>query len=585
MFSLMRRYSWIVGILLLMAASRPALAEDAGQEDLDEAVRLRISAESIEDLGKVVDKLDSAREKGLTGDNLENAKGMLVSTLMQRATAFSSAIMNMPMQDARTGVQIMRLRQFALNDLQRVVDTDDKDWDAYLIMGRLHALPLGDPNAARRSFSTVIDAKDAPAEVRAEALALRSAVQRDPERQADDLNKAIELQPEKPDYFRLRAQYRRGQDKFKEALEDIDHALALDHDNAPSHELRGMILLGLERYDDALDSFNKAGELDPDSALPYQQRGELFRQQGDLNKAAEQLTKALDKSPDNIATLLLRASIYFELKQMDKAMADVDQAIRVQPQILQPHLLKAEIYAADDQMDKAIAELERLSQLAPGQTLILNQLGSMYLINDQPHKAIGVLTQAIKVDSDNARALRLRGDAFLRVGQHADAVADFDRALQLTSDPDSGLLNNFAWVLATSPDDDVRDGKRAVKLATQACEEAGYDVPHILSTLAAAYAETGDFESAVKWSEKAVESSGKAIENAAQDADTSEKEKTQLQKDHEQLKNELASYHDKKPVRERQTEEDSGTKETPVEIQAPDSSPVDGITHKGPGEQ
>ena len=53
-------------------------------------------------------------------------------------------------------------------------------------------------------------------------------------------------------------------------------------------------------------------------------------------------------------------------------------------------------------------------------------------------------------------------------------------------------------MLATSPDDKLRDGARAVKLATKAAEASGYETPHILSTLAAAYAETGDFENAAE---------------------------------------------------------------------------------------
>ena len=67
------------------------------------------------------------------------------------------------------------------------------------------------------------------------------------------------------------------------------------------------------------------------------------------------------------------------------------------------------------------------------------------------------------------------------------------------------MLNNFAWVLATSPDDDVRDGKRAVELATKAGELTERERAHILSTLAAAYAETGDFDAARKWSQKSVD--------------------------------------------------------------------------------
>ena len=69
-------------------------------------------------------------------------------------------------------------------------------------------------------------------------------------------------------------------------------------------------------------------------------------------------------------------------------------------------------------------------------------------------------------------------------------------------------------MLATSPDEKLRDGPRALKFATKAAEATKYETPHILSTLAAAYAETGDFENAAKWSQKAVELSQKDVDAA-----------------------------------------------------------------------
>ena len=124
----------------------------------------------------------------------------------------------------------------------------------------------------------------------------------------------------------------------------------------------------------------------------------------------------------------------------------------------------------------------------------------------------------LEQESDNGRALRLRADAYLNLGQHAEAIADFDRALQ-ELEPDEGLLNNFAWVLATSPEDKLRDGKRAVELATKAAEMSDYQTPHVLSTLGAAYAETGDFETAKKWSAKSIELSQKELDSAETDAE------------------------------------------------------------------
>ena len=64
-------------------------------------------------------------------------------------------------------------------------------------------------------------------------------------------------------------------------------------------------------------------------------------------------------------------------------------------------------------------------------------------------------------------------------------------------------LNNLAWILATSPDDGLRNGTEAVRLAERACELTHYDEPLFIGTLAAAYAESGRFPEAVTTAEKA----------------------------------------------------------------------------------
>ena len=66
-------------------------------------------------------------------------------------------------------------------------------------------------------------------------------------------------------------------------------------------------------------------------------------------------------------------------------------------------------------------------------------------------------------------------------------------------------LNGLAWLLATCPDPGVRDGKRAVELAKEACKSALGKKGNELDTLAAAYAETGQFEEAVRQQEMALD--------------------------------------------------------------------------------
>ena len=125
---------------------------------------------------------------------------------------------------------------------------------------------------------------------------------------------------------------------------------------------------------------------------------------------------------------------------------------------------------------------------------------------------------------------------------------------------DSGLLNNLAWVLATSTIDEVRDGERAIELATIAAELTDFKRAFILSTLASGYAEMGEFDKAKEWSNKAIEvnrAEFEAIKNDEEIKDEAEREaRIKIENDQfESLKKELASYEMEKPWRERQTSE------------------------------
>ncbi len=76
--------------------------------------------------------------------------------------------------------------------------------------------------------------------------------------------------------------------------------------------------------------------------------------------------------------------------------------------------------------------------------------------------------------------------------------------LALEERPDEmNFLDTRAWMLATTPEDSLRNGDQAVKDAIRACEVCEYRLPYCLDTLAAAYAEQGDFGKAVEYSEKA----------------------------------------------------------------------------------
>src|SRR4051812_40926736 len=90
--------SLAICLLLAVMASR-GVAENEGQEDLDKATQLKVTAETLDDLNEVVDHADSALEKGLGADNKKFAEQLLISSLLQRGQLFAGAVFNVPAKD------------------------------------------------------------------------------------------------------------------------------------------------------------------------------------------------------------------------------------------------------------------------------------------------------------------------------------------------------------------------------------------------------------------------------------------------------------------------------------------------------
>jgi protein O-mannosyl-transferase len=89
------------------------------------------------------------------------------------------------------------------------------------------------------------------------------------------------------------------------------------------------------------------------------------------------------------------------------------------------------------------------------------------------------------------------------LGKTKEAIQHYRHGLLATpNSPDA--LNNLAWILATNPDAQIRNGREAVELAEKACRLTDYKRPMFLGTLAAAYAEAGRFSEAVSTAEKAI---------------------------------------------------------------------------------
>ena len=114
------------------------------------------------------------------------------------------------------------------------------------------------------------------------------------------------------------------------------------------------------------------------------------------------------------------------------------------------------------------------------------------------------LRTAFELAPDNAEVNRNLGEAYAAQGSLAEAVRHYDAALRVRPD-DMMLLNRVGWILATTTTEGLRDGARARTLAERAVQlTQGLD-PESLDTLAAAQAETGEFDKAIETMRRALE--------------------------------------------------------------------------------
>lgn len=532
----------LTAAVVLGLASGSARAQ-TGDDELAKAIELKLTAKSLSELGEVIQFCEGALSKGFADEaDTLFCRQLLASTLFQRADVVSQALAQAQRPGAVAARQLAQLRQMAVSDLRRAVEQDPSLADAHLLLARLEAQPGGDRVRAREAAGQALELlADDPLQ-EAQALVLRADLQDDPAARQADYDRALELAPSDLEARRARGVFLTEQGKFSEALADLDQVLELDGSQASAFEARGIARLGLRQGEAALADLNRALELAPQSALArfHRARAQLF-----LGRPAEALTDieaALAVAPDNLAGLLIRATAQRALNRPQEALADVNRILELRPELPQALRIRAEVLAGQGKFDEAIRDLEAIRKSAPDDVQTLLDLATLHSAAKHPAQGLELYNAVVELDPANLRARQARADALLGLGRPRDALADYEEVLKLQPE-NPGVLNNLAWLLSTSPDAALRNGPRALELATQAGQLTEFKMPHILSTLAAAYAETGDYAKAVEWSEKAV-----ALAQP---------------QGRESLERELASYRQGKPWRE-QVEPPAATPETPA---------------------
>jgi tetratricopeptide (TPR) repeat protein len=159
-------------------------------------------------------------------------------------------------------------------------------------------------------------------------------------------------------------------------------------------------------------------------------------------------------------------------------------------------------------VDEAVEHFEKALAFEPESAYAHFGLGVAYCRKGWLDDAFFHFQKALEIKPDFAEAQYDLGCSLSQAGRMDEAIIHFQKALEIKPDfaeaRDPVENNNFAWSLATNPEANKRNGTVAVILAEGACRRTHYQVTTMVGTLAAAYAEAGQFEDAISTAQEAI---------------------------------------------------------------------------------
>jgi tetratricopeptide (TPR) repeat protein len=260
------------------------------------------------------------------------------------------------------------------------------------------------------------------------------------------------------------------QGRFDQAIAQYEDALSINPEYAEAHNNLGFALTAKGRLDDAIAEYQKAIESDPKYAHAYNNRGLALAMQGKLDQAAGDFSKAFELDPTYASAEANLGKAQLESNNPDEAISHLKHALTVGPETAEMHSNLGIALGTKGQTADAIPQFERALALSP------NLMEAHYYL----------------------------GVSLVMTGRGAEGLAHWRQILR--KEPDNiQVLNETAWILATSTNAALRNGREAVAMAERAVQLTSGRAPQILGTLAAAYAEIGEFGKAIETNQRAAD--------------------------------------------------------------------------------
>jgi tetratricopeptide (TPR) repeat protein len=282
------------------------------------------------------------------------------------------------------------------------------------------------------------------------------------------------------------------------------HALACTSGNYTAHNNLGYVLVAQGRPEEAIKHYEEALAINPNYAEVINNLGTALLDQGRLDEAAQYYHRAIEIYPgfaeayNNLGILLTKQG------RTAEAIEQYRKAIELNPNRTEFYNNLGNLLARQNQTDEAIKQFQKALEIAPDNAKVRVNLANILTAQGRGDEAMEQYQQALKQMPDSIHAHNQLGLLLQQRGKFKSAIAQFQKVLELEPRHVTAH-NNLAWLLATCPENSSRDGKKAVELAQQAVQLSGGRAPEILDTLAAAYAEAGQFPKAIETARQALD--------------------------------------------------------------------------------
>jgi len=219
-------------------------------------------------------------------------------------------------------------------------------------------------------------------------------------------------------------------------------------------------------------------------------------------QAIEMIEPLAEENPDSFVLVKLLGEAYAGAAMLEDAQRTLTQALELHPRSPQTYELLARVLQNRGALAQAVAVCQRAIAIDPeyGKAAVL--LAELNTALKAQQARIAALRDQRKSMPSSAELSATLGNLLIRSGNLREGMQVLREGLAHNPD-DAALTNALAWYLATAPDDELRDGTEAVRLAGIACRGEFASNPSALDTLAAALAEVGEFDQAVETARRA----------------------------------------------------------------------------------